>query len=90
MNGDTRPGTQAVILMAMLSLADVHVSGGVTLFGGSYGSSTAVGGGAMDFKGKATSSGIPRVSSRDLEESNAERYQFTATFGRRAKPDGRS
>jgi hypothetical protein len=70
--------------------AYVHVSGSVTLFGGSYGSSTSVGGGTMDFKGTVTSSGIPGVSSQDLEESNAERYQFTATFWRRAKPDGRS
>jgi hypothetical protein len=68
----------------------VHVSSSVTLFGGSYGSSTSVGGGTMDFKGMVTSSGIPGVSSRDLEESNAERYRFTATFWRRAKPDGRS
>jgi hypothetical protein len=68
----------------------VHVSGSTTLFGGSYGKSTSVGGGGMDFKGTVTSSAIPGVSSKDLEESNAERYQFTATFWRRAKPAGPS
>ncbi len=68
----------------------VHVSGSLTLFGGSYGKSTSVGGGTMDFKGQVTSSAIPGVSSKDLSESDAERYQFTATFWRRPQPVGPS
>jgi hypothetical protein len=63
----------------------VHLSGSVTLFSGNYGGSTSVGGGASEFHGKVTSSGIPGVSSEDMAFINADPFEYTASFWRKAR-----
>jgi len=69
---------------ASLPLASyVHLSGSVSPFGGNYGGTGSVGGGTMEFNGKVTSSGIPGVSSADLEAMNAQPYEYTAMFWRK-------
>jgi hypothetical protein len=82
----------AVFVQPQMSNADgraaelnpyVHVGGSLTPFSGSYGDTGSVGGGTMDFKGKVTSSGIPGVSSADMEAMNTPQFECTATFWRK-------
>jgi hypothetical protein len=63
----------------------VHIDGSLTLFSGNYGGAASAGGAGMDFKGSVSSSGIPSISSEDMAAINADRYEFTATFWRKAQ-----
>jgi hypothetical protein len=62
----------------------VHISSAETAFGGHYGE-LSQGGGMQDFNGKVTSSGIPGVSSADMEAINAPDFLYDATFWRKAR-----
>lgn len=60
-----------------------HVNS-MSIAGGGYGGTTSVGGGMQDFHGTVTSSGIPGVSSEDMAAINAQEYEYTVTFWRKA------
>jgi len=64
----------------------VHVGSSITLFSGNYGGAYSVGGGASDFKGTVTSSGIPGISSADTAAINAPEFDYIAPFWRRIRP----
>jgi hypothetical protein len=49
-----------------------------------YGGTTSVGGGVQSFNGSVTSSGIPGVSSSDMAAINAQSYEYTVSFWRKA------
>jgi hypothetical protein len=60
-----------------------HVNS-MAIAGGNYGGATSVGGGMQDFHGTVTSSGIPGVSSSDMAAINAQSYEYTVSFWRKA------
>jgi hypothetical protein len=73
-NNDGTPHTLA---------AYTHVNS-MAIAGGNYGGATSVGGGMQNFNGSVTSSGIPGVSSSDLAAINAQSYEYTVSFWRKA------
>jgi hypothetical protein len=60
-----------------------HISS-ASINGGNYGGTASVGGGMRDFNGAVTSSGIPGVSSEDMAAINAQDYEYTVSFWRKA------
>jgi hypothetical protein len=63
--------------------AYTHVNS-MAIAGGNYGGATSVGGGMQNFNGTVTSSGIPGVSSSDMAAINAQSYEYTVSFWRKA------
>jgi hypothetical protein len=60
-----------------------HISS-IAVPGGNYGGTTSVGGGMQNFNGPVTASGIPGISAQDAAAINAQDYEYTVSFWRKA------
>ncbi len=66
------------------SLAPYTHVNSMAIAGGNYGGATSVGGGMQNFNGSVTSSGIPGISASDMAAINAQSYEYTVSFWRKA------
>jgi hypothetical protein len=67
-----------------LPLAPYTHINSMAIAGGNYGGATSVGGGMQNFNGTVTSSGIPGVSAQDMAAINAQEFEYTVSFWRKA------